>query len=97
MTWIKKNWIILFIGLLVIAGGFYFMKKNNGAASTSSSALGETKGGRDYFEADVQKGIASIKGTPTWFADVKTKAEKNGRSLEDQLRLDAIYMLEFVA
>jgi hypothetical protein len=52
-----------------------------------------------YAVANVEKNkaiaaiIAKIKADDGWFNEVKAKADAAGRSLESQLRADAIWML----
>jgi hypothetical protein len=45
-------------------------------------------------EDRVNAKIEAIKNTPEWYKAVKEKAENEGRSLSEQLRLDAIYILK---
>lgn len=44
-------------------------------------------------EANIQKVINSIHNTPEWYESIVAKAAKNGCSVEEQLRLDAIWIV----
>jgi len=97
MGWLKKNWFLLVVILVAIIGGYYFLKKNPSASTADSeTALGKTLSGRAYYESDVQKKMKEIRGQSDWFAKIKEKATATKKTVEQQLRADAIYMLENV-
>lgn len=83
----KYMWYII-IGIAVVALVYFmFIRKKPATANTDT-------GGKSYSESQIAKVINDIKGTPTWLADVKKKAENAKRTLDEQLRLDAIWQLE---
>lgn len=47
----------------------------------------------DYFEGRIKKVMDNMKADPEWFENIREKAEKEGVSLETQMRNDAIWML----
>ena len=95
MDWLKKNWIIIVV-IAVLAGvGYWFLKgKSTVLSSGSGIALGKTSKGADYYESDVQKEMKIIRGDADWYKTVKEKAKTTSSSVEDQLRANAIYMIE---
>ena len=65
--------------------------------------VGNPRDEKKYYGADLTKNnfnkesvdnvIRSIKNTPEWFASVKEKAINNGNDLDEQLYLDAIWII----
>ena len=65
--------------------------------------VGNPRDEKKYYGADLTKNnfnkesvdnvIRSIKNTPEWFASVKEKAINNGKDLDEQLYLDAIWII----
>lgn len=65
--------------------------------------VGNPRDEKKYYGADLTKNnfnkesvdnvIRSIKNTPEWFASVKEKAVNNGNDLDEQLYLDAIWII----
>ncbi len=65
--------------------------------------VGNPRDEKKYYGADLTKNnfnkeavdnvINNIKSTPEWFASVKEKAINNGNNLEEQLYLDAIWII----
>lgn len=49
---------------------------------------------KNYESFLVEYEMEKIRNDSVWFEDVKEKAKMEGRSLENQLRLDALYLLE---
>lgn len=95
MDWLKNNWIIIVV-IAVLAGvGYWFLKGKSAVLSSSSgTALGKTSKGADYYESDVQKEMKIIRNDADWYNTVKKKAESSKHNVNDQLRSEAIYMLE---
>ena len=92
----KTKTIVIGVAILIaiVVLGFFFMKKKNATSGVDGSALGKKKNGNPYYQTDIDLTVTHIKGTPNWLADVKLKAEKAGRSLDEQLKMEAKYMLE---
>lgn len=93
---------------IVIGGFFWWYKKKKSTASpieqlnapqnnqlgntpSSSAPTPVTPGSPD--EAQISTWINKIKADPAWLSSVQDKAKKNGISLDDQLRADAIWMM----
>ena len=94
-----KTMIIVGVIVLMLAIAAYFVMKNKTGATTTTadaSALGKKKNGSAYFQTDLDLTVKSIKGSPTWLADVQKKATAAGRSIDDQLKMEAKWMLENV-
>ncbi|MBV5346810.1 hypothetical protein JZU46_01110 [bacterium] len=92
-----KTKTMIIIGVVVLAlaiAGYFFMKKPATAETPADSGLGKKKNGSPYFQSDIDLTVRSIKGTPTWLADVQVKATKAGRSIDEQLKMEAKWMLE---
>lgn len=96
MDFIKKNWIVIAVVLLLGIGGFMWYNKSKAAPASGVPGLGKTKSGKDYTESDVTAKVKAINGSPDWKKDVQEKATKAGRSYDVQVRLEAIWMLENV-
>ena len=103
----KKKIIIL--GVIVAAGiGLYMWSKKKGAsASAKSGAAPVTATGSasiatpslaatpaSYDETLITSWIDKMKASKEWYDAIQKKASDAGRSIEEQLRMDAIFMIE---
>lgn len=86
----KKKLLYVGLALLVLVGAYFAWKKFGSSGTTAPSSV------LTYTDSDITKEISIIKADKAWFDTVKTKAAAAGKSVDDQLRLDAIYMLEAV-
>lgn len=77
--------------------------EESGAVTDYFRIVGNPRDEKKYYGADLTKNnfnkeavdnvINNIKGTPEWFASVKEKAINNGKDLDEQLYLDAIWII----
>lgn len=77
--------------------------EESGAVTDYFRIVGNPRDEKKYYGADLTKNnfnkeavdnvINNIKGTPEWFASVKEKAINNGNDLDEQLYLDAIWII----
>lgn len=77
--------------------------EESGAVTDYFRIVGNPRDEKKYYGADLTKNnfnkeavdnvINSIKNTPEWFASVKEKAINNGNDLDEQLYLDAIWII----
>jgi hypothetical protein len=87
--------------------GFIEVNKNivndgKGVISTELRLVGNPRNediyynvrGFTLYEDSIAKQIKIIQATPSWMEDVNRKAKENNRKVEDQMRLDALWMLE---
>lgn len=104
----KKKIIIL--GVLAAAGiGLYMWskKKSTSAAAPTSGAAPVTATGSasiatpslattaaSYDETLITSWIDKMKASKEWYDAIQKKASEAGRSIEEQLRMDAIFMIE---
>ena len=92
MEFLKKNWLWIAI-VLVIVVAFFWWKKSSGASAEDSAPV-DRKAQLLADETLITRYINIIKASAQWYASVKEKAVKNGRTEADQLRRDALYMIE---
>ena len=77
--------------------------EESGAVTDYFRIVGNPRDEKKYYGADLTKNnfnkeavdnvIGAIKNTPEWFASVKEKAINNGNDLDEQLYLDAIWII----
>lgn len=77
--------------------------KSDGLVTDSIRIVGNPRDEKKYYGADVTKNsfseesvnkvVAAINNTPDWLESVKKKAEKNGYTLDKQLHLDALWII----
>ena len=77
--------------------------EESGLVVDSIRIVGNPRDEKKYYGADVTKNsfseeavnkvVTSIKNTPDWLESVKKKAEKNGYTLDKQLHLDALWII----
>lgn len=77
--------------------------KYDGLVTDSIRIVGNPRDEKKYYGADVTKNsfseesvnkvVAAINNTPDWLESVKKKAEKNGYTLDKQLHLDALWII----
>ena len=89
-----KTLIIIGVVLAVLAVGFWMWKSKNSSTGNAVAALGKKKDGTPYTDKDVLKTADDIQKTPGWLKDVQAKATAAKRTLDAQLRMEAIWMLE---
>lgn len=85
----EKNKNYLLYGMLVLGaifGAWYFFGKRK--------ASGDAPASSEPTEAAILRQIGIIKASPDWYNGVKQKAAENKKSIEEQLRLDAIYSIK---
>lgn len=88
----KKYWIYIIIGLVALLLVWFFFIRKKSASGSGASDYGTTKTGKPITEAMISKEMAITEG---YAKDTITqKASTNGRSYADQLRLDALWMLQ---
>lgn len=80
----KKNLMIIG-GVIAVAAVAYFIfkKKKPETASTPAGA-----------SSPIQAKMAQIRGNEEWLASVSEKAQNNGKTLEEQIMLDAQWCLD---
>lgn len=89
----KKAWIIgIVVLLLVVVGYFVFFRKKASSGTDQKSDYGVTKSGKTITESMIQQEMRITEGYNK--ATVQEKATANGRTYQEQLRLDAIWMLQ---
>ena len=78
------------------------VKAGKGIIETSIRLIGNPRNEEKYIseetfvinEDSIAKLVGNMKGTPEWCEKIARKAKENKRSLDDQLRLDALWTLE---
>lgn len=105
-----KKFVVPILAIAAVAGvGFFFYKKVKSSKSASSTSTNAVKSAEEACKdchpdelaalksqttEAVQSAIQTIKNTPEWLASVEEKAKQLGRSLDVQLKLDAIWFLK---
>ena len=90
----KKTWIYIIGGLLllVVVYFIFFRKKASAGGDSKTTEYGVTKTGKTITEAMIQAEMRVTEGYNK--ATVEQKAATNGRTYQEQLRLDSIWMLQ---
>lgn len=92
MNWIKKNWIIVIVGIIVIAAvSYYLMSKKTTAVSTGTQPLGDNSAtAKKITEVQIQKEIQNIKA-----ANPGSYSSDSSAVLDDKIaRAEAIFNLK---
>ena len=91
-----KTMVIIGVVIAVLAVAYFVFFKGTATtpAVTGPVALGKKGSGTPYYQADIDKQVSDIRSSATWLADVQKKATAAGKSRAEQLKLDAIWMLE---
>lgn len=93
MDFFKKNWLIIAIVIAVIAAIYWFMTKKTDTPTDAAppvDRLAELKADTNR----VNHYMAFIKNDANWYKVVQEKAKKNKITDAEQLRRDALYMIE---
>lgn len=65
-----------------------------GAALVAYLLFGKKQSGQQNNDPLIQQFIDKIKADPVWLASVQAKATENGLTLDDQLQVEAVWMIQ---
>ncbi len=88
----KTYWYILIGLVVVVAVWYFFIRAKTPAASGSEADYGLTKSGKQITDSMITTEMRSIESYNKKF--IQDKAKTNNVSYNEQLRLDAIWMLQ---
>jgi hypothetical protein len=91
----KMFYTLLGVGFIIAATLVYkyFNKKNDSTSVAQTTQVADSTSGQQQPAETVETIMNKIKGDSAWSAQVQERAQKNGKTFEDQIKIEAQYVI----